>query len=32
MEQLYPYAVGRIRAIENNLLTNQELNQMAEEK
>ena len=32
MEQLYPYAVGRIRAIENNLLTNQELKQMAEEK
>jgi len=32
MEQLYPYAVGRIRAIENNLLTNQELNHMAEEK
>lgn len=32
MEQLYPYAVGRIRAIENNLLTNQELNQMAEER
>ena len=31
MEQLYPYAVGRIRAIENNLLTNQELNQMADE-
>ena len=32
MEQLYPYAVGRIRSIENNLLTNQELNHMAEEK
>lgn len=31
MEQLYPYAVGRIRAIEGNLLTNQELKQMADE-
>lgn len=31
MEQIYPYAVARIRAIENNLLTNVELEQMVEE-
>lgn len=31
MEQIYPYAVARVRAIENNLLTNTELEQMVEE-
>lgn len=31
-EQIYPYAVARIRVLEKKLLSNQVLNQMAEEK
>ncbi|NLK38031.1 MAG: V-type ATP synthase subunit C [Epulopiscium sp.] len=31
-EQIYPYAVARIRVLEKNLLSNQVLNQMTEER
>lgn len=31
-EQIYPYAVARIRVLEKNLLSKQVLNQMADDK